>query len=173
MKVECENCGKVFDRSPSQIGKRVYCSSDCRSKSRYENVVCTICGKSFKRLKSWAKKYEFQFCGMDCVNIHRRLKCKESNRGPVEMTDSIKTKLRDARLGKGEGKTYTKLYGKHEHRVVAEKMLGRALEKGEVVHHLDEDKRNNNPLNLMVFSSQSKHALWHKNEETNPAKNYE
>lgn len=45
--------------------------------------------------------------------------------------------------GRGEGKTYTKCLGKHEHRLVAEEKLGRPLRKGEVVHHIDGDYKNN------------------------------
>ena len=77
------------------------------------------------------------------------------------MTPEVRAKLRQARLGKGEGLTYEKTYGRHTHRVVAEQMLGRPLRKGEVVHHIDENKRNNSPENLMVFSSQKEHAKWH------------
>jgi hypothetical protein len=35
--------------------------------------------------------------------------------------------------------------------VVAEENLGRALLPGEIVHHLDEDKHNNDPANLIVM----------------------
>lgn len=35
--------------------------------------------------------------------------------------------------------------------MVAERMLGRKLKPGEVVHHIDGNKRNNAPENLMVF----------------------
>lgn len=38
-----------------------------------------------------------------------------------------------------------------EHRLVAEKMLGRYLEDDEDVHHLDNDKTNNHPNNLLVL----------------------
>lgn len=89
------------------------------------------------------------------------------------MTVAVRSKLRRARLGTGEGKTYTKTFGVHTHRLAAEKMIGRKLRKGEVVHHIDEDKRNNHPLNLMVFASQAEHVKWHKNEKTDPSKNYE
>ena len=44
------------------------------------------------------------------------------------------------------------------HRVVMEERLGRALEKGECVHHLDGDCRNNDPENLALASSHKEHA---------------
>jgi hypothetical protein len=78
------------------------------------------------------------------------------------MTPETKEKLRNHRLGCGEGKSYTKLYGRHEHRVIAEYMLGRELLPDEIVHHIDGDPRNNAPENLFVFSSQSEHAAHHQ-----------
>lgn len=81
---------------------------------------------------------------------------------PKRMTPEVRQKLRAARLNKGDGKTYTKFLGRHLHRVVAELMLGRPLARGEVVHHIDGNKRNNNPENLMVFENQAAHALWHE-----------
>ena len=63
--------------------------------------------------------------------------------------------------GRGEGKTYTKRLGKHEHRLVAEEKLGRPLRKEEVVHHIDGDYKNNDPNNLMVLPSQREHVKLH------------
>lgn len=48
-----------------------------------------------------------------------------------------------------------------EHIVVAERILGRSLKDGEVVHHINENKRDNTPENLMVFSSHSEHMRYH------------
>lgn len=42
---------------------------------------------------------------------------------------------------------------KYEHRIVVEESIGRKLEKGEVVHHRDENKLNNNIDNLKVMSA--------------------
>ena len=47
-----------------------------------------------------------------------------------------------------------------EHRVVMERKLGRHLRDDEIVHHVDEDKSNNDPENLEVMS-QSDHARLH------------
>jgi hypothetical protein len=79
----------------------------------------------------------------------------------IRMVPETRKKLRESRLGTGEGKTYEKTYSRHTHRVVAEQMLGRKLLPGEVVHHIDRDKRNNNPANLQVFNSQAEHAAHH------------
>lgn len=60
---------------------------------------------------------------------------------------------------------YHRLFGEREHRVVMEKKLGRPLKPGEVVHHIDGDKHNNAPENLMVFASQTEHATWHEKND--------
>lgn len=56
-------------------------------------------------------------------------------------------------LGPGNGYIF-------EHRDVAEKMLGRPIRKDEVVHHLDFDRRNNTPENLLVLP-ESQHSKLH------------
>jgi len=79
---------------------------------------------------------------------------------PTRMTPEVRAKLRAARLGKGEGKTYEKTFGRHTHRVVAEQKLRRPLRPGEIVHHIDGNHRNNHPDNLQVMT-QSEHIRLH------------
>lgn len=80
---------------------------------------------------------------------------------PDRMRYETREKVRASSLGRGKGKSYEKTFGRHTHRVVAEQKLGRPLELGEVVHHIDGNRRNNHPDNLMVFVNQEEHARWH------------
>ena len=48
-----------------------------------------------------------------------------------------------------------------EHHLVMESMLGRFLNKSEVVHHIDNNKHNNKPENLMLFPDNSSHVKYH------------
>ena len=52
-----------------------------------------------------------------------------------------------------------------EHVLVAEQKLGRRLNDGETVHHIDGNKKNNNPNNLIVFASNSDHISCHHGHE--------
>lgn len=52
-------------------------------------------------------------------------------------------------------------YDGYIHVQAAEKKLGRKLGKSEVVHHVDENKENNDPDNLLVLRSEKDHRLIH------------
>jgi len=48
-----------------------------------------------------------------------------------------------------------------EHRIIMEQKIGRLLKLTEVVHHIDGNRSNNDPSNLMLFSSTAEHTAYH------------
>lgn len=48
-----------------------------------------------------------------------------------------------------------------EHILVMEKMLGRQVNSGEIVHHCNQDKSDNRPYNLRLFASRREHTAYH------------
>lgn len=143
----CDMCGKTFERYPCQMKgkKHTFCSRAClwAFSSRKENP------ERYHELADHTK------AAAHLSELNRKL-------NPTRMTPEVREKLRAARMNTGKGRTYSKEYGRHTHRVEMERMLGRKLKPGEIVHHIDGDKRNNSPDNLMLLPSQAEHARLHK-----------
>ncbi len=53
---------------------------------------------------------------------------------------------------------------RYEHMDVAEQKIGRHLGKHEVVHHVDGNKENNNPDNILILRNDKSHNILHKTE---------
>lgn len=50
----------------------------------------------------------------------------------------------------------------YEHILIAEHKLGRELNNQEVVHHVDENRNNNSPDNIIVFKTKEDHTRYHR-----------
>lgn len=165
MIVKCNFCGADIDKRASAVKAENFCNKECRKRYKSVTLTCEICGKSFTRLKCALSSRNF--CSLECSKVFtsKRMTAYNILHNPEAMTEARRTALRLARLNTGRGVSYEKTFGRHTHRVVAEQKLGRPLKPGEVVHHIDRNKRNNSPENLMVFSSQAEHSKWHKEHD--------
>lgn len=144
LKLTCDFCGNEIERYRSQVKPHNFCSRECLGS--YSNKAKNP--EHYNELK-------------DLEPVSRHMSELNRKMNPSRMTPEIRAKLRASRIKK-DATSYPKLYGVHEHRIVMEHKLGRKLRLGEVVHHIDGNKRNNDPNNLMLFASQAEHAAWHQ-----------
>ena len=144
LQIHCDWCGIKFEKYESRISRHNFC--------------CRRCLAEFSNKKLNPAEYHQL---KNTENMRRHLSDLNRQMNPSRMTPSVREKIRKSRLGKGKGKAYKKYFGKHEHRIVAENILGRSLKDGEIVHHIDGNPQNNDANNLRVFRSQSEHARFH------------
>ena len=151
-KKHCEICGQVFAKPPGSSLKqwqaRRFCSKLCaNSRHRRERRICSCgCGEEVKGVRSRYRP------GHNPVD-ERGAPLRE---GPwrVGLFNNKPRWYRNVKIG-GKSKKILRS------REVMEGFLGRKLEAGEVVDHVDRDSLNDDPSNLRLWCSQSEHLRHH------------
>ena len=147
--VECPVCGAMFYKRRSE---QLYCSKKCSGEAHKKRILiqCDFCGKEFERNECHIQ--EHNFCSRSCLNEwHKDNRIGNSSPrwgGGVHIQDGYLFLRQD------DG-SY-----KAEHRIIMEKELGRELNSDEIVHHIDENKKNNSIDNLVVLT-RAEHAKIH------------
>ncbi len=166
----CATCGKEIRVAPSNIRERNFCSNECRLVwlSKYVTEEINVkghaagvgkAGHSAGHKAPHLTEYNRTKNPMNQPDSEQRRECYKKT--PEELHQIRVGAALKKNGGRYKKDTYKKIGNRHEHRVVAEAKLGRRLQPGEVVHHIDGNKRNNNPENLMVFANQALHSQWH------------
>lgn len=117
---------------------------------------CLVCEKEFRTHHTKVGKY----CSIKCYRpISNQILINngiETRIQPLIGLDNYRGGIRK------DGKGYHILRKKiREHRQVVADFIGRQISKKEVIHHIDENKLNNNLDNLILFRHTNAHTRLH------------
>lgn len=153
MEKRCDTCGCEIKKRPrnsmAEFAMQRFCSHACHYKSKGLSLVCLSCGKTFNTTLCHADR---RFCSTSCND-------KSGEKNP-NWKGGVQTSAHGYRMTKivqleGRGKY------RPQHRLVMEQRIGRALKNVEAVHHVNGDKADNHPLNLLYFRRHSAHLRLH------------
>jgi len=102
-------------------------------------------------------------CGLTVKNEYRQGHWAKSDKGRKRLRAA---RYKAAKCNHGDGYITINSNGRHrlEHIVVAENVIGITLPKEAVMHHVNHDRADNRPGNLVVCPNPAYHALIHSRE---------
>lgn len=150
----CKICGTIVNRAPRSGGAGVVCSVPCLRESRRRVAAANVAnGKGPPR---------------NVMTEEQRAAARERITGanaPWWSGAKDRPRVRYVMLHPSDYPYPQSLDAQGyiaEHRAVMEAHLGRALLPAEVVHHINENKRDNRIENLMLFASSADHLRHHR-----------
>lgn len=147
IELECPICNKKFQIYSNDYRvkhrNKIYCSKKCSSIAlqKGKNINCKYCNKEFYSTRN-------DFCSQECARNYR----KEHYKHKLYEENGYIVQYINGYNKKGNAKV---------HRVVMEQYLGRKLNNDEVVHHINEDKKDNRIENLQVMTREE-HSKMHR-----------
>jgi len=160
----CPLCGEDVPRPPTGRPHRLYCSMRCSvtaantaraatraGKRASATIRCLTCGTERVLYHQQARRLQ-KYCSRACADTARV--GRPGPKGPnapgwkggrwVTTKGYVRIYAPEYPNAKKDGFIF-------EHRMVMERMLGRALRPGEEVHHLNGDRADNRPENLELW----------------------
>lgn len=164
----CDHCGKEFHRKPFAFNRRTknihrYCSRGCKiaAQIKPKEITCAQCGKEkILRIAPRKTKSGLHFCSEVCWQQYRKEHSKASklvNGRPTVHKRSGYIFCFKPNHPYCSANGYVR-----EHRLVMEQHLERYLQPGEIVHHINGKRDDNQIGNLMLFKSTREHRQYEK-----------
>lgn len=168
----CEVCKNPYFPTVQTFARAKYCSTRCKKCAINLEVIkhCKVCGDEFHP-KKWERKRIC--CSVKCMRrLPRKHRHKHSQSEQAKERRRTSGKFAGQNNGRWNGGRYVsngyvyiivgvKKY-KPEHVMVAEKLLGRSLKRGEIPHHVNMDSQDNRPENIVVCPNRTVHSIIHQ-----------
>ena len=145
LQVECKSCGKQteVDLRKYNLYKKYewdFHCPDCKNQKREGRITdtCPVCGKTFTRIKSAKKsKSGLYFCSQSCAATYNNSHYRRGENNPNWID------------GSHAGRAYIKAaFRTYKHKCA---MCGLTEECCLQVHHIDKNRGNDNPDNLIIL----------------------